>query len=116
MPHERRSGQRLGVLLRVLLRHSGNEAKECRVHNIAPEGMLLENNANLQNIGCEVELAVSRNDRTWNIAGVVTHCNSNCAGVMFNQRQSEFYRTVTRPTDSFSREISEPDFTVPKLS
>ena len=45
----------------------------CRVHNLAPEGMLLENNSNLLNIGSEVELLVSRNDRTWTIAG---NCHS----------------------------------------
>jgi len=105
MPLERRSGQRHAVMLSVELRHSGTEGKLCRVHNLAPEGMLLENDSNLLNIGSEVELRVSRNKRTWNIPAVVTHCNSNCLGVMFSQRQPDLYRTLTQPLKSYSRHL-----------
>ena len=105
MPHERRSGQRHAVLLSVKLRYSGEEGRLCRVHNLAPEGMLLENNSNLLRIGTEIELQVSWNDQTWNIPAVVTHCNSNCIGVMFSKRQLEFYRAVTKPLESYDRPI-----------
>ena len=114
MPHERRSGLRHAVLLSVELRHAGNESRVCRVHNIAPEGMLLENNTKPLNIGSEVELQITRNDVVWNIPAVVTHCNSNCIGVMFSQRQSEFYRTVTQPPTNFGSAIGVRNFLVSK--
>lgn len=105
MQHERRSGQRHAVMLSVELSHSGETSKMCRAHNVTPEGMLLENSTSLLNIGSKVELQVSWNDRSWSIPATVTHCNSNCIGVMFNRRQSEFYRTVTQPLGKSSRSI-----------
>jgi len=103
MRHERRSGQRHAVLLSVELRHAGNESKACRVHNLAPDGMLLENSTGLLNIGAQVELVVSRSERTWTIPATVTHCNNNCIGVMFSQRQSELYRAATQPIKQADR-------------
>jgi hypothetical protein len=97
MQSERRSGQRHAVQLSVELRHAGNENKVCRVHNLAPDGMLLENRTGLLDIGAQIELVVSRSERTWTVPATVTHCNSNCIGVMFSQRQSELYRTVNQP-------------------
>ena len=99
MQHERRSGQRHAVLLSVELSHAGEERMKYRAHNVAPEGMLLENRSCLLKIGSRVDLKVAWKERSWSIAATVTHCNSNCMGVMFNQRQSEFYRTVTQPRD-----------------
>lgn len=103
MQHERRSGRRHAVLLSVELSQSGKTGTLCRVHNIAPEGMLLENRSSLLKIGSEIELQVSWNDRNWTIAATVTHCNANCIGVMFNQRQPVLFRTVTQPPGSFEQ-------------
>lgn len=72
----------------------------CRVHNIAPEGMLLENGSGLLSIGSKIELQVSWADCSWTIPATVTHCNTNCIGVMFNERQPLLFRTVTQPPGS----------------
>lgn len=101
-------------MLSVELRHSGKEGKICRVHNLAPEGMLLENNLSLLSIGSAVDLLVSRNDRTWAMPAIVTHCNSTCIGVMFSQRQSAFYRAVTQPPGNIEKTTSARNSGVPK--
>ncbi|MCP4284828.1 MAG: hypothetical protein GY792_10305 [Gammaproteobacteria bacterium] len=113
MQQERRSGRRQEVLLSVELCHPGKQSMACRAHNLAPEGMLLENNQSLLSIGSQVDLQVSWNDRTWYISAFVTHCNSDCIGVMFNQRQLELYKKVTGPLDSYSRQVNRRRFSLP---
>lgn len=112
MQLERRSEQRLEVSLSVELSHADSAGTTCRVHNLAPEGMLLENNQQLSTIGARVELQIKWSDRSWNIPALITHCNSECIGVMFCQRQSELYRTVTQLTSSHGLPKSRRHFVV----
>lgn len=112
MQQERRTDQRHQVEFSVELRHSGKAGMACRVHNLAPEGMLLENNQNLSNIGARIELQVSWNDRSWNIPALITHCNNECIGVMFDRRQPELYKMLTQPRRSHSRPVSRRHFIV----
>jgi len=96
MQDERRSGQRHAVDLTVELGRSGEPRKPCRAHNLTPDGMLLENCCGILTIGTHVDLQISWHDYCWRISATVTHFNNICIGVMFNQRQSELYRTVTQ--------------------
>ena len=109
MLHERRSGQRRAVLLSVELSLADGARRVCRAYNVVPEGMLLENNGSLLKIGTSLALQVGWREQSWTISATVTHCNSHCMGVMFSQRQSEFYRTVTRSNQGRSGLISEKE-------
>lgn len=103
MQHERRSGQRHVIHLVVEMGLTGESRRPCRAHNLTPEGMLLENCCGMVTIGTSIDLQIGWQERCWNIPATITHCNSICIGVMFNQRQSELYRTVTQTGVNISR-------------
>jgi hypothetical protein len=96
MQHERRSGKRQRISLSVDLCQPGRETHTHHACNLTPDGMLLENDAQLFEPGARIELQVRHDERTWHIPASVTHCNSDCIGIMFRQRQAELFRTLTR--------------------